>query len=185
VILGLLLTACSGVTSPVATSPQPTGTGTGPSSVPATSEAPAPASHLVPDRSAGCVAPRDPSLGHSAHVDEYLTSGGATRTYKRYVPGRYDASPAPLLVDLHGYLSAATGQATMSNFGAYAETAGFVVATPQGNSAMPYWNAVPHDSLPDDVQFISDVIDDVSAHLCVDPSRVYVDGLSNGRSSAR
>ncbi len=68
----------------------------------------------------------------------------------------------------------------MSNFGAFSEHAGFVLVTPQGNGPLPYWNAVPQPDLPDDVQFISDVIDDVSGRLCIDLARIYVDGLSNG-----
>ena len=84
------------------------------------------------------------------------------------------------MIDLHGYLSGAAGQAAMSNFGAFAERADFVLATPQGNGPLPYWNAVPHADLPDDVQFVADLIDDVSSRLCIDPARVFVDGLSNG-----
>ena len=68
----------------------------------------------------------------------------------------------------------------MSEFGAFSEHAGFVVATPQGNGPLPYWNAVPHADLPDDVQFVSDVIDDVSSARVHRPDRVYVAGLSNG-----
>ena len=109
-----------------------------------------------------------------------LQSSGVDRTYKQYVPQRDDEHPRPLVIDLHGYLSGAAGQAAISNLAAYSEHAGFVLATPQGSGPLPYWNAVPHGDLPDDVQFISDVIDDVSGRLCIDPARIYVDGLSNG-----
>ncbi len=107
-------------------------------------------------------------------------SGGADRWYSRLVPTAYDGAPVPLVIDLHGYLSGAAVQAEMSQLGATGEEAGFVVATPQGTSDMPYWNAVPMADLPDDVGFVEDVIDDVGATLCIDPARVYVDGFSNG-----
>jgi polyhydroxybutyrate depolymerase len=116
----------------------------------------------------------------STQVDMSVRSTGVDRTYKQYVPARYDAKPTPLIIDLHGYLSGAEGQTMMSDFGSFSENAGFVVATPQGNGPLPYWNAVPHADLPDDVQFVSDVIDDVSSRVCVDLARVYVAGLSNG-----
>ena len=125
----------------------------------------------------GC-AEADPPAAGTERVE--LTSGGDDRWYDRTVPTGYDGEPTPLVVDLHGYLSGAEGQAAMSGFGATAEQEGFVLATPQGNGDLPYWNAVPHDDLPDDVAFVAAVIDDVSAAVCIDPDRVYVDGVSNG-----
>ena len=109
-----------------------------------------------------------------------LSSGGEERWYDRVVPSGYEGSPRPLVIDLHGYLSGAETQAAISGFGALAEREGFVLATPQGNSDLPYWNATPEPDLPDDVGFVADVIDDVSATVCIDPDRVYVDGFSNG-----
>jgi polyhydroxybutyrate depolymerase len=129
----------------------------------------------------GCRQPAPaPTPTRSSHADVSLRSSDLDRSYKQYVPAGYDATPTPLVIDLHGYLSGADVQAMMSDFGAFSEHAGFIVATPQGNGPLPYWNAVPHPDLPDDVQFISDVIDDVSSRLCIDPTRVYVAGLSNG-----
>ena len=129
----------------------------------------------------GCRQPAPaPTPTRSSHADVSLRSSDLDRSYKQYVPASYDATLTPLVIDLHGYLSGADVQAMMSDFGAFSEHAGFIVATPQGNGPLPYWNAVPHPDLPDDVQFISDVIDDVSSRLCIDPTRVYVAGLSNG-----
>jgi polyhydroxybutyrate depolymerase len=129
-------------------------------------------------RSPGCDRPADAAA--DAQTNVALQSSGLDRTYQQHVPASAGTGPAPLVIDLHGYLSGAAGQAAMSNLAATADRAGFVLATPQGNGPLPYWNAVPHAELPDDVQFISDIIDDVSDRVCIDPSRVYVDGLSNG-----
>lgn len=126
---------------------------------------------------AGCAA-RPAATPGAERVE--LSSGGADRWYDRLVPATYDGTAVPLVVDLHGYLSGAEGQAAMSQFGAVAEREGFVLATPQGNSDLPYWNATPEPDLPDDVGFVADVIDDVSESVCIDADRVYVDGLSNG-----
>lgn len=109
-----------------------------------------------------------------------ITSGGTERWYARFVPTAYNDTPTPLVIDLHGYLSGSAGQMAMSGLGSVAEKNGFVVATPQGTSDMPYWNAVPHADLPDDVLFVADIIDQVGATLCIDPARVYIDGFSNG-----
>ena len=139
-----------------------------------TTSAPAPTTTTAP----GCAPGAVPPAAGTERVE--LTSEGEPRWYDRVVPSGYDGSPVPLVVDLHGYLSGAETQASISGFGDLAEQEGFVVATPQGNSDLPYWNAVPHDDLPDDVAFVDAVIDDVAATVCVDPDRVYVDGFSNG-----
>jgi len=134
----------------------------------------------VPTSSPGCAAGTDPAAARSGPTDLTLTSGGTERHFQRHIPSGYDGRPAPLVIDLHGYLSGAAVQAQLSNLGTAADQHGFVLVTPQGSSAMPYWNAVPHPGLPDDVQFVTDLIDTTSAQLCIDPARVYVDGLSNG-----
>lgn len=96
------------------------------------------------------------------------------------MPASYDGSPTPLVVDLHGHLSGAQMQTRISGLGTLADSAGFVLATPQGNGDMPYWNATPEPSLPDGVRSVSDVIHEVSSTVCIDQARVYVDGFSNG-----
>lgn len=156
--------------------------GTGPPTTSATStgEAARPtttATDDTPTTAAGCAATAPPAAG-TERVE--LSSGGADRWYDRLVPTSYAGEPTPLVVDLHGYLSGAEGQAAMSGFGTTSEQEGFVLATPQGNGDLAYWNAVPHPDLPDDVGFVADVIDDVSAAVCIDRDRIYVDGMSNG-----
>lgn len=167
---GVIAAACAAPTSPASLPASSTDAGgPGSSLLPGAT----PAANAPATRSPGCATTPAPGAPiRSTHVDTPLRSSGAERTYKQYVPAAYDATPTPLIVDLHGYLSGAAGQVALSNFGALSEKAGFVVATPQGNGPLPYWNAVPHADLPDDVTFVSDLIDDVSARLWVSrPSR--------------
>jgi polyhydroxybutyrate depolymerase len=133
----------------------------------------------LPARSKGCLIDVPPPVA-GEHVDTELTSAGVKRSYKRYFPKTTQGSAMPLVVDLHGYSEGNAVHTAMSNLGALADKEGFLLVTPLGTGAIPFWNAVPAAGLPDDVQFISEVIDDASAHFCVDPSRVYVAGLSNG-----
>jgi polyhydroxybutyrate depolymerase len=166
----VLAASCSsGSGGTVAASPSSDGT----TSIPSTTS-------TVPDRSPGCDTGATDVGARGTHERVDLASSGSDRWYTRFVPDAYDGAPTPLVIDLHGYLSGAAGQAAMSDLGSTAEEAGFVVATPQGTSEMPYWNAVPHSELPDDIAFVEAVIDDVGASLCIDPARVYVDGFSNG-----
>jgi polyhydroxybutyrate depolymerase len=68
-----------------------------------------------------------------------------------------------------------------------AEEAGFILAAPRGsgNEEVLGWNAgeccgQAASGNVDDVAFTSDMIDRISAEYCVDPSRIYATGLSNG-----
>lgn len=140
----------------------------------------APTATPTPSASSGCADGVDPGPSRGEHERVALGSGGVDRWYSRYVPASYDGAPVPLVVDLHGYQSGATLHATLSALDAVADEAGFVLVTPQGTSDQPFWNAVPHADLPDDVAFVEEVIDDVVATVCIDPARVYVDGFSNG-----
>lgn len=180
--LGLGATGCATATgsassattgSAAATTAPSTASAAGAKNPPATRAAASP----------GCTAtgPGDAVPGpRGTPTERSLASGGTTRTFQQVVPTAAGATPVPLVVDLHGYLSGAAGQAAISNLGALAESAGFVLVTPQGSSDKPYWNAAPDPTLPDDVAFVSALIDDVAGRLCIDPARVYVDGFSNG-----
>lgn len=158
-------------------------TATGSASGAATGSAAAtpPATRATASAGCGATGPNDPAPEpRGTPTERSLVSGGTTRTFQQVVPTAAGATPVPLVVDLHGYLSGAAGEAAITNLGVLAESAGFVLVTPQGSSDKPYWNAAPDPTLPDDVAFVSALIDDVAARLCIDPARVYVDGFSNG-----
>ena len=112
-----------------------------------------------------------------------LVSGGLERCYYLYVPPDYDpAQPAPLVMSLHGYVLNASSHAALSGWHKLAGQEGFLVAYPQGSKLPRRWNsgAIWGNSDVDDVQFLLDLLDDLSALAAVDPSRVYVNGYSNG-----
>jgi polyhydroxybutyrate depolymerase len=112
-----------------------------------------------------------------------VVSGGRERCYHLYVPPGYDpARPAPVVLSLHGFLSNPDSQAWISGWHELADREGFLVAYPQGTSWPQRWNAgvTWGTGAVDDVQFLLDLIDDLSAVAAVDRSRVYVNGFSNG-----
>lgn len=108
-----------------------------------------------------------------------LTSGGRQRTYRLFVPpaiaGR---AQLPLVLDLHGSGGNANDRAVASGFEALAAREGFAVATLQAVDAR--WNVPATSSRPDDVQYVSDVIDHIAARTCIDPARVHATGFSGG-----
>ena len=109
------------------------------------------------------------------------TSGGRQRSYRLFVPQSYDGrTPLPLVLDLHGSGGTSAGQAGTSRFEALAAREGFAVATLQAGAEGNRWNVPMTDGRPDDVQYVSDVIDHVAARVCTDSTRVYATGFSGG-----
>jgi len=128
-------------------------------------------------------APQDScTLGASPGVSEQrLTSGGRERTYRLFVPQSYDGrTMLPLVLDMHGSGGNSAGQAATSRFEALAASEGFLVATLQAGAEGNRWNVPITDGRPDDVRYVSDVIDHVAARACTDEQRVYATGFSGG-----
>jgi polyhydroxybutyrate depolymerase len=122
------------------------------------------------------------NLAHAGGVTaEKLTSGGRERTYRLFVPAGYDGrTPLPLVLDLHGSGGTSDGQARTSQFETLAERESVLVATLQGVAEGNRWNVPITAERPDDVLYVSDVIDDVAKSACTDQTRIYATGFSGG-----
>ena len=128
---------------------------------------------LAPAASPSC------DLAAAPGVEQRLSSGGRQRTYRLFVPPRYDGrTRLPLVLDLHGSGGTSAGQARTSRFEDVAAREGIVVATLQADGGR--WNVPVMDGRADDVAYVSDVIDHVAARVCTDPARVYATGFSGG-----
>jgi polyhydroxybutyrate depolymerase len=117
----------------------------------------------------------------SGVAEQQFTSGGRERAYRLFVPAKYDGRTVlPLVLDLHGSGGNAAGQAGTSRFEALAEREGVLVATLQAGTEGNRWNVPVTAERPDDVRYVSDVIDHVAARVCTDTARVYATGFSGG-----
>lgn len=123
--------------------------------------------------------PPPPAVQHRT-----LEVGGVARTYRLFVPLSLDrASPAPLVLMLHGVGNTAQSMVEATRFDRTAETGAFIVAYPDGLEQT--WNAGycclgQATTGPDDVAFLTRLMDDVQANHKVDPARVFVVGVSAG-----
>ncbi len=127
-----------------------------------------------PNTRAACDLPHE--AGMSA---QRLTSGQRPRSYRLFVPPGYDGRQRlPLVLDLHGSGGNAEGEARNSRLEALAAGERFLVATLEAEGGT--WNVPVETDRPDDVAYVSDVIDQVSAQACVDPARIYATGFSGG-----
>lgn len=109
--------------------------------------------------------------------------GGVERTYRLYIPAIYNPTQAvPLLFNLHGYGSNNIEQELYGDFRPIADTAGFIIAHPNGTldfTGTRHWNTFGTSTV-DDLGFLSALIDTISAGYTIDHDRVYSTGMSNG-----
>ena len=105
------------------------------------------------------------------------------RDYILYVPSSYTpGTPAPLVLNFHGYTSNSSEQMFYGDFRPIADTAGFLLVHPMGTldgSNEPYWNSGWGGTV-DDIGFTEALIDSLAANYTVDLDRVYSTGMSNG-----
>lgn len=152
--------------------------GAGATTVPAITTTAATPSPRGGTASAGCGA--GGALPAAGMTREQLRSGGSLRDYRRFVPTGYTAeTPTPLVVDIHGLTMNDDLEALVTGMEDLADDEGFLVATPRGLGTIPHWNYVS-DAPSGDIAFIADLVERVGEDLCVDTSRVYATGISNG-----
>ncbi len=134
-------------------------------------------------------APAEPSTGcgrapGAADQVVEVDHDGRTRTANVHLPTGYASStPAPVVINFHGRNSTASQQQALSGMNAKANAESFIAVHPQGVGNT--WNAgrCCGDAMTgnvDDVGFISALIDTLEKTYCIDTSRIYATGLSNG-----
>ena len=132
-----------------------------------------PAGDPVP--SAGCEAATPPPPVTEEH--RTVQVAGTERWFLLTTPEPTGA-PLPLVLDFHGLSEGAEIHTRMSSFDEVAQREGFVVAYPNGTGEPVRWQIGVEDA--SDLDFTDAVIDTLGRDLCLDLSRVYATGLSNG-----
>jgi polyhydroxybutyrate depolymerase len=121
---------------------------------------------------------------NSTDIADKMTVDGRERTYLVHAPSSHSkATPAPLVVALHGRLGTGRGQEWLTHLDKVSDEHGFVVVYPDGlnRSWADGRGGSPSDQANvNDVKFISQLIDKLAAEYSIDAGRVYVTGMSNG-----
>jgi polyhydroxybutyrate depolymerase len=121
-----------------------------------------------------------------------LAVGSSSRTFLVHVPKNPPAAHPPLVIALHG---GGTNGKKMERFCGLSETSeryGFVVVYPNGSGRLKgflTWNAgsccgYAEKHAIDDVAFLHQLIQYMIEQYHIDPSRVYITGISNGAMMA-
>lgn len=113
---------------------------------------------------------------------------GLERSYLVHIPPQYDASkPTPVVLILHGASTNSAITVALTGLNKKADEAGFIAVYPDGTGFGPFltWNAggvkgKMADGKPDDVKFISKLLDDLATVANVDQKRIFATGFSNG-----
>lgn len=104
-----------------------------------------------------------------------ITAAGEERWFLLTAPALED--PLPLVVDFHGLGEGAEVHTMMSEMGQLGLDEGFVTAFPQGTGTPVAWRVGDGDP---DLQFVATLLDTIGGERCIDTSRIYAMGLSNG-----
>jgi polyhydroxybutyrate depolymerase len=117
------------------------------------------------------------AVANSQQIHSFVFDG-IERTYRVHLPDNYDENlEYPLVINMHGLGSNSFEQEFYSEFDQVADTAGIVMAYPDGVDNQ--WNII-NDGGVDDVGFISALIDTMAANYSIDLLRVYACGMSMG-----
>ncbi|CAG8979105.1 hypothetical protein HYALB_00000236 [Hymenoscyphus albidus] len=147
--------------------------------------------HAYAASSAGCGKnlPAHITAGGQSHEVNFTTvsggSPGMKRQYWIHVPSNYNKDkPAPLIFSFHGNGGTAANQEDLSQFSNESWNPNAIAVYPLGvgkSAGQHSWEGAPY-SVPgvDDVSFVEDMINSFNADYCIDTSRIYAAGKSNG-----
>ncbi len=128
-------------------------------------------------------APQAPSKAPGRYV-ETLQVGRLQRRFILHVPKTYKGDKTPVVMVLHGWTASAEAAEVYTRLAEKGEKEGFVTVFPDGVGNPKGWNAGFIDltgaNHPDDLGFLTAVLDRVEGEVETDRDREYVVGHSNG-----
>ncbi len=116
---------------------------------------------------------------------ETMQSGGVERTYIVHVPPGYAGSRrTPMVLGFHSLAQFAEGFAAYTELAAATDAAGYLLVMPNGTGVPQRWNSRESAEGAADAAFVDDLMTRLDQQVCVDPTRTYAAGFSNGGGMA-
>ncbi|KAI1868790.1 hypothetical protein JX265_006769 [Neoarthrinium moseri] len=106
------------------------------------------------------------------------------RQYRIHLPASYsNDKPAPLLLTFNGQYQPTRSIENYTLFSTPEFNSNGIAVYPEGIDNQFLGDVLsPNSSYINDIQFVSDVLDDLQSKLCIDTNRIYGSGFSNGGS---
>lgn len=122
--------------------------------------------------------------GSSTNFTLYSPSGGGERRYLLHLPKNFSQEndePAPLIIALHAFGQTTTSMEDITQLSTSEMNQDHIVVYPEGiNNVWLGDPGAPNSTIVDDRPFMFDLLNAVESMLCVDTSRIYATGFSNG-----
>ncbi|CAF0790967.1 unnamed protein product [Adineta ricciae] len=142
----------------------------------------------APSYGCGKAVPRNFSAGQTTSMVIPSTKGQPVRHYKVHLPATFkNDKPHAVVFSFHGHNGDMAKQEDLSQFsdkGLLIGNAGIIAVYPQGKAGTDgetAWQGAPYsDPRVDDILFVKTMISTLEGMFCVDPSRIYAAGKSNG-----
>ena len=127
------------------------------------------------------------ATGSSRDRTDSLVSGGITRTFHVHLPHGYEDAPSPLVILLHQAGSSGLGIKYLTAFDLEADDYEFMVAYPDATTDWAYGcGCTEADSNGvDDVQLLTDLLNELDADYGIDFDSVFVAGFAEGAFMAQ
>lgn len=111
-----------------------------------------------------------------------IESGGQTRSFLIHVPPGYDGSTkTPLVLLFHGLGGTPQGVVDTTSMADLADQHDTILVAPLARGRITEWDyRSPITDPTSDLAFVRDLVKELKADACVDTSRVYAAGFSNG-----
>lgn len=126
-----------------------------------------------------CVSPRPLSPGTTT---QKIESGGHSREYLLHVPPGYDGTTrTPVVMMFHGLGGDPETVVEATGMDERADADDTILVVPLGRGKQPQWTFRTPATDPDsDLAFVKDLVRQIRTEGCVDPSRIFAAGFSNG-----
>lgn len=133
---------------------------------------------LPPRRSSGCSSTLHAEL---TMVRRTISVDGEARWYLLSTPpSSVESRPSPVVLDFHGLAEGAQLEAVTTQLGPLGQKDGFITAFPQGTGNPVHWDISAGPARNDDLGFVQALLDQIEADECVDETRIYATGYSDG-----
>jgi polyhydroxybutyrate depolymerase len=136
-----------------------------------------PSASAIDQASSGCA-----RLPGSLRFNAGVEVDGQKRTALVNVPpARRRGVALPVVLMFHGANGNGRGMESTTGMTTLGNSNGFITVYPNSNGK--YWNVTGRNpSAPDDTRFVDSLLDQLTDRLCIDDTRIYASGLSNGGS---